>query len=167
MRRDTQTAGRSWWLGLAVLLMLAGAPATAAGPALALPKPDPSLDPVTVVKLQLEALAHVDQPVKDAGLAVVFRFASPGNQAQTGRLEKFSRMIRSGYAEMLNHRSATVVKSTIDGDQALEAVELIDRAGVLHRYVFILSRQSEAPYKDCWMTDGVVNAPGEAGKVEA
>lgn len=167
MRLDGCVAGIRWRHRLAALLLLAAAAAQAAGPAIALPKPDPSLDPVTVVKLQLEALAHVDQPVKDAGLAVVFRFASPGNQAQTGPLEKFSRMIRSGYADMLNHRSASVVKSTIDGDQALEAVEIIDRAGVTHRYVFILSKQTEAPYKDCWMTDGVINAPGEAAKVEA
>ncbi len=167
MRLDDRVAGIRWRQALAALLLVAGSAAQAAGPALAAPKPDPALDPATVVKLQLEALAHVDQPVKDAGLAVVFRFASPGNQAQTGPLEKFSRMIRSGYADMLNHRSAAVVKSTIDGDQALEAVEIIDRAGVLHRYVFILSKQSEAPYKDCWMTDGVVNAPGEAPKVEA
>ena len=37
---------------------------------------------------------------------------------------------------------------------------------VLHghtaRFIFVLSRQSEPPYADCWMTDGVLIPPGGA-----
>lgn len=144
-------------------LSLVFAFAAAAAPA---PKPDPALDPAAVVRIQLEALAHVDEPARDAGIATVFRFASPGNQAQTGPLKHFADLIRHSYAEMLNHKSATLLPVVVDGNQALQAVELIDRAGTPHRYVFILHRQEAAPFKGCWMTDGVINSADEANRQE-
>lgn len=166
MRRSLWSSCRSWIRRpLPVLVWLAG-PLLAAAAERPPPTPNPALDPAAVVRIQLDALAHVDRPVRNAGLAIVFSFASPGNQAQTGPLDKFVGMIRRGYPDMLNHRSATLVKTKIDGDQALQGVEIIDRAGLAHHYVFILSRQHDAPFKDCWMTDGVIIAPGEKPKVE-
>lgn len=131
----------------AVLLPLAAAAA---------PHPDPSLGPTEVVRIQLEAMAHNDRPRPDAGLALVFDFASPGNRAQTGPLQRFSAMVHSGYAQLLNHRSARLSPPVIEGDQALQGVELVDRDGVTVRFVFILSRQSDPPYAGCWMTDSVL-----------
>lgn len=137
-------------------LLLAGS-AAAAGPLPA--KPDPALSPAAVVQLQLAALARVDQPQRDAGLAVVFGFASPGNRKLTGPLKRFATMIREGYPEMLNHRGTTLAPLVMQGDVALQGVELIDRSGVLHRYVFQLSKQPDGAFKDCWMTDSVYQAP--------
>jgi hypothetical protein len=95
---------------------------------------------------------------------VVWRFASPGNQSQTGPLPRFTRMIREGYGEMLDHRSAKLAAVVIQDRQALQGVDLIDRSGISHRYIFILSRQTEPPYRDCWMTDAVVGSPDEASQ---
>jgi len=148
------------WIIAAISVAMLGT-AIAAAPNTSIPKPSPALDPAQVVRIQLGALAHVDEPVHDAGLAIVFSFASPGNQAQTGPLPKFVELVRKSYPEMLNHRSAVLIKTVIDGDQALQGVELIDRSGTAHRYVFVLTRQVEPPYRDCWMTDGVYPAPGE------
>lgn len=142
----------------AMFAALAGT-VSAAGQAAAPIGPDPALSPAAVVLLQLAALAKVDQPVRDAGFAVVFGFASPGNQGQTGPLPRFAKMLRDGYPEMLNHRSATLAPLISHGNQALQGVELIDRSGISHRYVFQLSRQTEGKYKDCWLTDSVVQAP--------
>jgi len=125
------------------------------------PKPDPALSPAAVVQLQLAALAKVDQPERDAGFATVFGFASPGNRSQTGPLKRFAGLIREGYPAMLNHRSTTLAPLVMQGDIALQGVELIDRIGVLHRYVFQLSKQPDGEYKDCWMTDSVYQAPEE------
>ena len=148
------------WLLIPLLAIVAS------GTALAAPKPDPALDPAAVVRFQLDAMAHVDQPVRNAGLATVFGFASPGNRAQTGPLPHFVDLLRKSYPDLLNHRSAILEKAVIKGDQAFQKVELIDRAGHSHRYLFILSRQRDAPYKGCWMTDGVINAPDEPGALE-
>lgn len=162
---------RGWFLRtLATALMLVAAAHamadTRAGAPGSTPGPSPALDPAAVVRIQLEALAHVDQPVRDAGIAIVFSFASPGNQAQTGPLKHFAEILRKGYPEMLNHRSATLLPTVMNGAQALQGVELIDSAGIAHRYIFILSRQSEAPYAGCWMTDSVINNPDEPKRQE-
>ena len=41
------------------------------------PVPSPELSPRDVVRIQLSALKHNDTPEPDAGIATVFRFASP------------------------------------------------------------------------------------------
>jgi len=123
--------------------------------------PDPALSPAAVVQLQLAALANVDKPVRDAGFAIVFALASPGNRSQTGPLAHFAALIRETYPAMLNHRGSTLAPLISEGRQAIQGVELIDRSGVVHRYVFTLSKQPDGPYKDCWLTDGVVQAPEE------
>jgi hypothetical protein len=119
------------------------------------------LTPAQVVRIQLEALAHNDRPTPDTGIAVAWRFASPGNQAQTGPLAQFTQMVHNGYADMLNHRSAKLAATVMQDGQALQGVELVDQAGVTHRYIFILSKQTEPPYRGCWMTDGVVGSPDD------
>lgn len=140
-------------------LLLAGS-ASVAGGSLQ-PKPDPALNPAAVVQLQLAALARVDQPQRDAGMAVVFGFASPGNRSLTGPLKRFAAMIREGYPALLNHRSSTLAPLIMQGDVALQGVELIDREGRRHRYVFQLSKQPDGEFKDCWMTDSVLQAPDD------
>lgn len=148
----------SWPRIVAAVLMVASLRVGAADPVGAA-RPDPALTAPAVVQVQLAALAKVDEPTRDAGLAVVFGFASPGNRSQTGPLPRFAAMIRDGYPEMLNHRSTTLAPLVIDGDIALQGVELIDREGRLHRYVFQLSKQPDGEFKDCWMTDSVYKAP--------
>lgn len=140
-------------------LLLAGS-ASVAGGSLQ-PKPDPALNPAAVVQLQLAALARVDQPQRDAGMAVVFGFASPGNRSLTGPLKRFAAMIREGYPALLNHRSSTLAPLIMQGDVALQGVELIDREGRQHRYVFQLSKQPDGEFKDCWMTDSVLQTPDD------
>ncbi len=118
--------------------------------------PSPDLSAVQVVQLQLRALQHNDVPHADAGIALVYAFTTPRNRAQTGPLSRFSNMIHRGYAGLLDHQSATLAPARIDGDRALQGVELIDHAGSVREYVFLLSRMHAPPYAECWMVDGVV-----------
>jgi len=123
-------------------------------------QPDPSLTPRQVVQIQLAALRNND--AKDAGIAVVFRFASPANRAQTGPVARFANMIKSGpYALMLDYESAVFDQTQIAGDKAEQRVVLISPQRKLG-FSFVLSRQTDAPYKDCWMTElvGVVPIGG-------
>lgn len=121
--------------------------------------PSPELSPLEVVRIQLEALQHNDSPEPDAGIAVVFRFSSPVNRAQTGPLPRFSEMIRNGYPEMLNHREVRLPPPLIQDGEAIQPAEVISRNGAVHRYLFILGRQTEPPYAGCWMTESVVADP--------
>ena len=124
--------------------------------------PDPALSPGDVVRIQLEALRHNDE--KDRGIAVAFRFASPANRANTGPLSRFIAMIEQGpYAVMLDFREAEYGTVETAGNQARQRVTLTSDREIV-TYWFYLSRQSTAPYMDCWMTDAV-HVEQSAGRV--
>lgn len=122
-------------------------------------EPSPELSPAEVVGIQLEALQHNDEPTPDAGIALVFRFSSPGNRSQTGPLPRFSEMIHNAYPEMIGHRDARLPPGLEQGDEAIQPVDLLARDGTSYRYLFILSRQRDTDCMGCWMTDSVMAAP--------
>lgn len=120
-------------------------------------QPHHSLTPRQVVEIQLEALKRNGEG--DKGIEVVFRFASPANRMQTGPLERFKRMIKGGaYALMLNFESVVYDEPEVAGDMARQRVVLVSREQTLG-YYFMLSRQMEPPFKDCWMTEMVGVVP--------
>lgn len=123
-------------------------------------KPNPKLSPEEVISAQLEALQHNDTPEKDSGIARAFEFASPGNRAATGPLDNFIQLVKSAaYSPMLNHRRAERGPVRVVGEEAQQRVTLVDAQGRRVTYVFVLSKQAEGVYKDCWMTDAVVRVP--------
>ena len=117
--------------------------------------PSPEYEPEEVVKIVIDSLQGNTEP-EDQGIATVFRFASPGNQASTGPLDRFARMIRGGFADMLNHAGARYDPMEISGDTAVQAVWLSTDSGREVGYAFQLRRQSSGKFKDIWMTDTVV-----------
>ena len=122
--------------------------------------PRPGLSPGEVIRIQLEALRHNDE--QDRGIEVAFRFASPANRETTGPLPRFIRMIRQGpYALMLDFREASYGTVEVREEVARQRVTLTGARSRVS-YWFYLSRQSEAPWVDCWMTDAVFveRAPG-------
>ena len=127
--------------------------------------PDSAFSPSDVVRIQLEALRHNDE--QDRGIAVAFRFASPANRANTGPLARFIAMIKEGpYALMLEFRDAAYGPVETISGQARQRVTLTGtRESVT--YWFYLSRQSEAPYVDCWMTDSVLIEPDQGRVAQA
>jgi hypothetical protein len=126
-------------------------------------QPSPDLTPDQVVQVQMEAMKHNDRPARDVGIAKVFKFASPGNREQTGPLEKFTAMVKNPvYGPMLNCKSVRYGPVEIDNGQAHQLVKVTDAGGQEAWYIFILSKQTDAPYKDCWMTDGVIRVEPKA-----
>ena len=144
-----------------VLILVQGlfAPAFAA-------QPETTQTPEQVVRIQLEALRNNDSPARDAGIAIVFGFASPPNRAQTGPLERFVKMIRTNYADLLNHRESRLFKTQHENDQAIQPVEVTSKNGLSFRYLFIL-RRYPLPQGRCWLTDGVIGKPAEAQRSAA
>jgi hypothetical protein len=120
-------------------------------------KPDPKLSAEEVVLAQLEGLRRNARFGKNAGIAVCFRFASPGNQEQTGPVEKFATLFANeAYGPLLDHKSVIVLDADGDGDAAMVTVAVRTKEGKLVYYGFTLSRQRGGPFDNCWMTDGVV-----------
>jgi hypothetical protein len=119
--------------------------------------PRPELSPEQVVQFQVTALQRIDDPETDAGIERAFRFASPSNKAATGPIEKFAQMVKSpAYSPMLNNASSSIVGSDVEGDKAKVVIKVFTATGRQVTYVFVLSKQSEGEFSNCWMTDGVM-----------
>jgi hypothetical protein len=146
-------------VGVAIVLAFAlrrpAAPNTAGTPSRPpATAPDPKLSPGEVVLAVLAALK--DNGPDDAGIRTTFRFASPANQAATGPVERFVAMVkRPPYDALINHRSARVRPLDVIGGAATALVTVTDRDAKTAHFLWQLSRQSDGPQKDCWMTDGV------------
>lgn len=130
-------------------LLLAGAQAESLDAS-----PHRSLTPEQVVRCQMEALSSNDS--SDQGIAVAFRFASPGNKEVTGPLPRFIHMIKhSPYRVMLRPRLIEYGDVEIVGDRAQLPVSVLSADYVAVAFRFYLSRQTHAACAGCWMTDGV------------
>lgn len=144
-----------------LLLVAIASPFIAGAAPLADLTPRPEITPEQVVQFQVTALQHNDDPQTDAGIERVFRFASPSNKTATGPLEKFAQIVKSpAYSPMLNNVSSSIVGSDVEGDKAKIAVKVFGATGRPVTYIFVLSKQSEGEFSNCWMTDAVMPLDG-------
>lgn len=138
-------------------IVIAAAPSTESPAPRPLPNavPSPQLTPEDVVRLQLTALsADVAVPER---IKMCYRFASPANRAHTGPLDRFARLFESpDYHVMLDAHRFLVGKAIRDGNDAYLLATMVDERGKLSLFRVFLSKQSEPPYADCWMTDTVI-----------
>jgi hypothetical protein len=119
--------------------------------------PSPDYRPADVIRIQIQALQHNDDPAPDSGVARVFQFASPQNQSKTGPLPKFTAMVKSDtYGVLINHKHAEYGPLRADDQTAQQLVRITAANGSQAMFLFILSKQTDGTYKNCWMTDGVV-----------
>ncbi|MFP4644457.1 MAG: DUF4864 domain-containing protein [Spirochaetales bacterium] len=147
------------WSVTAAAFLIAGVSASADthGPA-------EDLEPREVVRIQLDALR--DNGPDNDGIEKTFSFASPANRESTGPLDRFADLFRSpAYRPMLNHESSEVREVVANDDVAAVSANISRADGSTHEYLFILSKQSDPPYEDMWMTDAVqyggAGSPGE------
>lgn len=118
--------------------------------------PSPHFTPQQVVKIVVEALGSNGTSGSDAGIATVYRFASPGNRSNTGPLPRFTSMIKRGFPEMLDHAGSRYDTMEVTGNTAVQAVWLVTRTGEEVGYAFQVGKQSTGEYKDMWMTEAVI-----------
>lgn len=120
--------------------------------------PTPELDPADVVEIQMEAFRRNDD--EDTGIAIAFRFASPGNKQMTGPLPRFSMMMRGPlYRPMLE--AERVEYGTVDVRERVARVEVttVDSDGGRNSYAFFLAKQRGGEFADAWMTEAVEVLP--------
>jgi len=124
--------------------------------------PNPDLTPQQVVEFQLHALRRNDEPTTDAGIVRSFRFASPSNRLVSSPLSHFSEIVHSpGYSALLGSQASDVRGVAIQADQARVYVTVTSANGSQLNFLFMLSRQGEGDYRDCWMTDSVMKLPSD------
>jgi hypothetical protein len=117
-------------------------------------EPSTEYTPQQVVKIVIDSLQFNEED--DQGIATVYRFASPGNKANTGPLPRFTQMIKRGFPDMLNHSRSRFDPMEVNGDSALQAVWLMTPSGKEIGYAFQLGLQRGGEYDGMWMTDAVV-----------
>lgn len=99
----------------------------------------------------------------------VFALASPVNQAFTGPLPRFKRLVESpAFACLIDNRGYVIGRATSDGQVAAVLVSLVDRQDQLRLFRFYLTRIDESgPPR--WATEAVLevgaDAPDPAGKL--
>ncbi len=120
------------------------------------PQPNTQYQPDEVVKIVVEALRTNTERQNDEGIATVFRFASPGNRANTGPLSRFTNMIKRGFGDMLNFIESRYDPIQVQGNRAVQAVWLRMPDGRELGYAFQMGKQQSGEYADMWMTEGVV-----------
>lgn len=153
---DAMPAGFMWSITILLLSVCLFTPGVAKANIDLTLQPSPVLTPQEVVDFQLKALKHNSTD----GISATFRFASPANRKMTGPVARFSKLFDSPqYQPMLNNRGTDIKLISNNGVTAELIAGVVDPGGELHWYRFRLSRQSEPPYKNCWMTDAVMAVP--------
>jgi len=117
--------------------------------------PNVDLTPEQVVRIVIDALKSNDPANNDDGIATVFKFASPENKSSTGPLNRFTKMIKLGFGQMLNHTDSEFGQMEITDDTALQAVWLKARDGKEIGYVFQIGKQTGGEFDGMWMTEAV------------
>jgi hypothetical protein len=118
--------------------------------------PSTQFTPQQVVKIVVDALGSNGATESDAGIATVYRFASPGNRSNTGPLPRFTSMIKRGFPEMLDHAGSRYDAMEVTGNTAVQAVWLTTLSGHEVGYAFQVGKQTSGQYKDMWMTEAVI-----------
>ena len=120
-------------------------------------QPHPTLSPVEVVGIQIDALGKNDDPYENAGIETAFRFASPANKVNTGPLGRFIQLAHSpAYFPLIDHKGAEYGELLSQAGEAVQPVIITSQTGERIGYTFFLSKQTGGRFDSCWMTDGVI-----------
>ncbi len=125
-------------------------------------RPSPGLSVTDVVLAQLDGLRREQRAGAGAGpgLQQVWAFASPGNRAATGPLDRFADMLRGPvYGGLLEHRAAQLGPVLELGDEAQQEVLVITSDDRALGFTWVLGRQEDPPHAGCWLTEGVLCHP--------
>ena len=119
-------------------------------------KPNPGINPIEVVEVQLFALQSNDEN-NDLGIQQTWEFAHPRNKMATGPLPKFATMIRTpAYSILLNNLKFETKEIFNDGKNASVAVRIEARNNKAYTYLWMLEKvDAEGSLKGSWMTTGV------------
>ena len=120
-------------------------------------KPNNGIEPIQVVKIQLNGLMNNDNPSKDSGIEQTWEFAHPNNQRYTGPLNKFKTMLKGdSYSMLLNHKEHKVIEIYSTQEVAMYEVTIMDQNKKYFKFQWKVEKyKSSGPLKNCWLTTSV------------
>jgi len=120
-------------------------------------KPNPLINPLSVITIQLEALKENNSLYEDAGIEQTWEFAHPQNRQYTGPLSNFKLMMRSNsYSLMINHSNHNIIFVSIDEETANYFIEITDKIGNKFGFTWTVKKVlTQGEWLNCWMTSGV------------
>ena len=123
-------------------------------------KPNNSIEPYQVLKIQLSGLKKNDDPYKDSGIIQTWEFAHPNNQKSTGPLSRFVRMLKGdSYKMLLNHKEHKIIEVQLTNFVASYEVTIIDENKSYYKFNWQVEKYTkDGILKDCWLTT-MVSAP--------
>ena len=120
-------------------------------------KPNSSIDPSQVIKIQLTALMKNDYPYKDRGISQTWEFAHPNNQKSTGPIERFKNMLKTdSYTMLLNHSSHEIMEVYLSKEVATYEVIVLGKEKKYYKFKWQVEKyKGENALNDCWLTTAV------------
>ena len=120
-------------------------------------KPNETIVPKKVVKIQLDGLKKNDFSYKDQGIEQTWEFAHPNNKASTGPLERFKKMIYSdSYKILIEHENNKIIILEELENKLVYKVNILSKDKKRYYYIWQIEKvEQEGILKDCWMTTGV------------
>ncbi len=117
-------------------------------------KPNKTLNPYDVVKIQLEALKKNNK--KDDGIKQTWLFAHPDNKKVTGPFERFRVMIYGQqYKYLINHSSHKIKLITNSPNTFVYRIEILSKDKKLFFYEWHVQKGSDVNCNNCWFTTAV------------
>tara|TARA_B100001029_G_C15036801_1_gene440684 strand:- start:978 stop:1442 length:465 start_codon:yes stop_codon:yes gene_type:complete len=127
-------------------------------------KPNETIKPKKVVKIQLDGLKKNDIKYKDQGIEQTWEFAHPTNKIFTGPIERFKKMIKGdSYKMLLNHKEHKINEIFSDTNKVVFEVVVMDSEKKYYLYKWQVEKYLKSgPLKNCWLTT-VVSEPISLG----
>ncbi len=121
-------------------------------------KPNISILPSEVVKIQLSSLQNNNSPNIDSGILQTWEFAHPKNKSFTGPYDKFKNMIKKdAYSILINHKSHEVKEMFKNENVATYEVVILGKDKKFYKFKWQVEKYNkEGPLKNCWLTTAVL-----------
>ena len=121
-------------------------------------KPNISILPSQVVKIQLSSLQNNNSPNIDSGILQTWEFAHPKNKSFTGPYDKFKNMIKKdSYSILIDHKSHEVKEMFKNENVATYEVVILGKDKKFYKFKWQVEKYNkEGPLKNCWLTTAVL-----------
>ena len=120
-------------------------------------KPNNTLKPIEVLKIQLDSLKNNNVPYKDAGIEQTWEFSHPNNKKFTGPLSKFKTMMYgNNYEILLNHIGHKIEIMMETDKKHVFVVNILSVDKMNFFYEWQISKVDyDSELKGCWLTTAV------------
>ena len=127
-------------------------------------KPNNTIEPYQVLRIQLNGLKTNDDPNKDSGIVQTWEFAHPNNQKNTGPLNRFIKMLKGdSYKMLINHIEHKIIEVKLTDFVATYEVTILDENKSYYKVNWQVEKYTkDGVLKDCWLTTSV-SAPLSLG----